>query len=131
LNPRADDREIPIHRVLGEFLPRGSLLVWIDEFLNQPYALSGRTLGHFENALLCSPMFPVKVQRQVHMISLSCGPDLKKETVQQHGSFGGYRFWEKGFYSEAGDKSRCHYVLREAVRKIPRNASGPPSIQKE
>ncbi len=126
LNPRADDREIPLDGFLGELVPRGSLLVWIDEFLNKPYSMPGRTLGHFENALLCSPMFPAKVQKQMHMVALACGPG-SGETIQKHGSFGKHKFWEKDFYEKEGTESRATFEIHSAAGKIPKNAAGAPS----
>ncbi len=129
LHPRAEELEGSwSQRWWGEFVPRGSLLVWIDDLLNNPRTLQERTMGSFENALLASSLFPPAIQGQMHMTALSVGPypiiANNKETIesaQTHGSFGDHKFWQSGFATEAGNKARTPYALsdEEKPKKIP------------
>ena len=116
LHPRAEDRERPFgENLVSELVPRGSLLIWIDEFLGHPQSFPDRTFGHFENALLASRMFPPRLQRQVHLTALSVGPGEPR--LQHHGDFGGVRFWEPAFYKAPGDVSRDGYIIGDQQQK--------------
>lgn len=129
LHPRAEELEGAMtQRIWGEFVPRGSLLVWIDDLLNNPRTLQERTMGSFENALLASSLFPPAIQGQMHMTALSVGPfpivkhdNNTVETAQMHGSFGEHRFWQPNFSTDPGIKSRKSYKLtdEEKPAKIP------------
>ncbi len=109
LHPRAEDRERPPG---GELLPRGSLLIWIDEFLGRPQGFTDRTFGHFENAVLASRIFPPSLQKRVHLTALSAGPALP--ALQHHGDFSSYAFWRKGFVEDRGEISRDDFDLQRA-----------------
>jgi hypothetical protein len=50
----------PIYLPL-ELAPRGSLLVWIDSFLDHPESEGDRTLGRFENAVLMADAIPKNI----------------------------------------------------------------------
>jgi hypothetical protein len=99
LNPRAEERE----RSASDIVPRGSLLVWIDTFLQRPSAFEDRVFGHFENALLGSHMFPASVQQRIHITAFPAGSPKKEHgNLQTHGSFTHYAFWESDFYQQPG-----------------------------
>ncbi|HWB59248.1 MAG TPA: hypothetical protein VG733_07140, partial [Chthoniobacteraceae bacterium] len=113
LNPLAEDRERSLvndrntleEMTLGEIVPRGSLLVWIDDWFNHPDSFPDRTLGQFENAMLASKMFPPDVQGKIHMLAFGMDPASKPggptdPGPEHHGDFSGYKFWEKEFYTE-------------------------------
>lgn len=100
LHPRAEDRDISF----GEFVPRGSLLIWIDEFLGHPQSFADRRFGHFENALLASRMFPPRLQNRIHLTALSAGPG--QDRLDDHGKFSKGMFWKPAFYKLPGYVSR-------------------------
>jgi len=50
-----------------EIAPRGSLLVWIDSFLDHPESEGDRTFGRWENAILAADMFPEDINGQITM----------------------------------------------------------------
>ncbi len=115
LHPRAEERERPVFSrtpVVREISPTGSLLVWIDSFLDRPDAFDDRTLGQFENALIASHMIPVGIQSRVHMVAVDAGEPRKKiggerrpgehGNLQEHGGFNSYRFWEPEFRNSKG-----------------------------
>lgn len=96
LNPRADDREENLH----DLVPRGSFLVWIDEFLSHPQSFPDRTLGNFENVMLASKMFHPRIHGQLHMSAMGAGPD--QPDPQKHGEFSAKKFWKEGFWKRRG-----------------------------
>lgn len=100
LHPRAEDRDISF----WEAVPRGSLLVWIDEFLGHPQSFTDRRLGHFENALLASRLFPPRLQKRLHFTALSTGPAAKE--YDEHGQFSSLIFWNPKSYTEPGYVNR-------------------------
>lgn len=81
---------------LGLFVPRGSLLVWLDEFFTKPVTLQGRRMGMWRTAVTEVNLFPKEVQSRVHLKMFPAG-DLK--VPQKHGAFTseGMKFWEEGF----------------------------------
>ena len=69
LNPAAERSEAqpgklmladPVYLPL-EIAPRGSLLVWIDSFLDHPASEGDRTLGRWENAVLVADAVPMNI----------------------------------------------------------------------
>jgi pimeloyl-ACP methyl ester carboxylesterase len=100
LHPRAEDRD----RSVWEWVPRGSLLIWIDEFLGHPESFTDRTLGHFENALLASRLFPPRLQKRIHLTALSTGPGANE--LDEHGQFSSMAFWKPELYTEPGGVNR-------------------------
>lgn len=104
LHPRAELRE-RAGPLRGELAPRGSLLVWIDTFLDRPDAFSDRVLGHFENAMIASHLIPARLQHRVHMISMDAGEPQGKGAhgaLQLHGDFKNYEFWKTEFKAVKG-----------------------------
>lgn len=97
LHPRAEERE----RSTWEIGPRGSLLVWIDDFLESPHSFEERVFGQFENAILASKRFPVSIQSRIHLTAMGAGPKVKAGP-QTHGGFTEYRFWEPSFVELEG-----------------------------
>jgi hypothetical protein len=124
LNPRAEDRERSLgENIEGELVPRGSLLVWIDEFLDHPKSFADRTFGYFENAVMASLMIPPRVQKQVHFVALSAGPG--EPPLQHHGDFSHYKFWEPEFFSLQGDVPRCKFDLEKEEASMEKRFGTP------
>jgi hypothetical protein len=100
LHPRAEDRDISFY----EIVPRGSLLVWIDEFLGHPQSFTDRRLGHFENAMLASRLFPPRLQKRLQFTALSTGPAAQE--YDEHGQFSNLIYWNRDSYTLTGDIKR-------------------------
>lgn len=49
------------------FLPRGSVLEWLERFLDPPLAHLDRTLGKFDNVWRALHVFPEEVRAQIHI----------------------------------------------------------------
>jgi hypothetical protein len=96
LHPRAEDREDNLY----DLVPRGSFLVWIDEFLSHPQSFTDRTLGNFENVMLASKIFHPKIHGQLHMSAMGAGPG--QSDPQKHGAFSSHEFWKEAFWKRRG-----------------------------
>ena len=87
--------------------PRGSLLVWIDDFLEEPATPLDRTLGRWENLVQVPYVIPPKLRGRfsIKAFSLlrhgtSCleGGDPQP---QQHGDFSQAPYWDPLFWQPA------------------------------
>lgn len=107
LHPLADLRE----RERGyDIPPRGSLLVWLDDFLTDPQTPLDRTLGRWDNIIPAIDLIPQSVRGQVSLKAFAlapyddpippCGqPDYGP---QAHGQFRDRPYWLPEFwYSES------------------------------
>jgi len=82
--------EINEQEVAG-FVPRGSLLSWLDGYLTGPETDMDRTIGRYDNIVLATHIFPDSVRPQVHIKEFgykdsifNYGPELKPF---RHGQF--------------------------------------------
>ncbi len=81
----------------ADLVPRGSLLVWIDEFLAHPETVQDRTLGRWENIMQATHLIPREVRPQVTLKAFSAGEALT-HGPQEHGDFSDTTFWNPGFW---------------------------------
>jgi hypothetical protein len=94
LHPRAEIRErfdpgIPYL----DLPPRGSLLVWVDEFLSTPETPLDRTVGRYENLLPAVHNTPDEVRGRVHIKAFGVGSGVRGP--QEHGDFTTHlKFWK-------------------------------------
>jgi hypothetical protein len=93
LHPQA---EIEEWEVLG-LAPRGSLLVWIDDFFSSPLTYFDRTIGRWDDVIQGYPEFE-PVRGQVHIKAFD-----QTSQIQKHGDFGGACFWRKEFWEPGKD----------------------------
>jgi hypothetical protein len=133
LHPEAELREFNLEFGAGLAIPRGSLLVWLDDFLSDPKTLRERTAGRATNLAARLEAVPPALQGRVHVKMFDFGlpdpthgnADLKtwygwcdahraQCQPQKHGDFSEMPFWE-GWFREPGTlpKSVC------TVRTIP------------
>jgi pimeloyl-ACP methyl ester carboxylesterase len=80
------------------FVPRGSLLVWIDDFFSSPLTYYDRAVGEWENVLQAYPEF-TDVREQLHIKAFD-----QTSCIQQHGDFGSAYFWQSDFWKPGADK---------------------------
>lgn len=81
----------------ADLVPRGSLLVWIDEFLAHPETVQDRTLGRWENIVQATHLIPRGVRHQVTLKAFSAGEALT-HGPQEHGDFPDTAFWNPGLW---------------------------------
>lgn len=76
----------------------GSLLVWIDEFFEQPVEFGGRTFGSFENCVIAWRDLPNMPRFHLRAYSQAAkGVPAIKAGPQKHGEFDNYHFWQDKF----------------------------------
>jgi pimeloyl-ACP methyl ester carboxylesterase len=76
--------------------PRGSLLVWIDNFLSDPKTYRDRTAGRTENFVTAlGDMNEWKdIAPRVHFREFSVGGEFNGTDPQHHGDFGKVTYWD-------------------------------------
>jgi hypothetical protein len=101
LHPKAEIRwNQPPHglKALGNLVtPRGSLLVWEDEFLTQPSSAMDRTVGRWTNLVMALHNTPVELRKFIKVKVFNAGTD---EDPVYHGDFDELRFcyWKPEFW---------------------------------
>ena len=97
LNPYRDMAE----NSLLDFVPRGSLLMWIDDTLGANNSFQDKTAGFWFNMVRgASEAFKdPSIRNRVHLTQFG----IKDGTPQKHGAFGDYEFWNERFWQ--GDVS--------------------------
>jgi hypothetical protein len=97
---------------------RGSLLVWVDEFFENPKAFGDRTLGTFENIVIAQDMLPDSPSIHLKVFPVEEGKGVKETGLylgpQRHGDFDDYHFWKKEFWN-TDDKN----IRYERISKPP------------
>ena len=92
----AEDYELP---------PRGSLLLWIDEFLGTPETPLDRTLGRWDNILPATYVIPLDMRAQIHIKAFTMTEDrsttdpvTNTPAPQRHGDFTSMPYWDDAFW---------------------------------
>jgi len=93
LNPYRDINENNAY----DFVPRGSLLIWIDQTFGDINSFQDRTAGFWFNIVRsASNTFKGdKVQSQVHLTQFG----IKDDSPQNHGDFSNFDFWKQSFWN--------------------------------
>ena len=91
-----------------DFVPRGSLLVWLDNFFINPDDFRDLTSGFWFNMVRSvETIFPNKeIQKRVHLVQFGIDDGKPPST---HGSFDDYQFWLPDFWK--GDFCEKKYVV--------------------
>lgn len=90
LHPMAEIEEIN----LLDFVPRGSLLEWIDNWYSTPPSHTYRRVGKWINVIQALHLF-----RDVRAQVFIKGFDVSKDTIPvKHGDFNNCEFWKKEFW---------------------------------
>ncbi|MEK7349438.1 MAG: hypothetical protein AAB177_01095 [Nitrospirota bacterium] len=96
LHTRAEvrDRWEPIPYV--DLPPRGSLLVWVDEFLANPGTLHDRTAGRVTNLTVALHNTPEELRHRIHVKEFNAGANMQDTDPQGHGQFSSpFTFWKQ------------------------------------
>ena len=77
--------------------PRGSLLVWIDNFLSTPKDPLDRTVGRWSNLVVTLGDTPKSVRERIHVKGFSVGLGAPRSDPQEHGDFTNikkFHYWD-------------------------------------
>jgi hypothetical protein len=116
LHPVAETLDTEAH----DFVPRGSLLVWIDNFLENPRTPLDRMMGRWENIVRATYVFD-RVRNRVHIKGYALLPekasaDERRVNPQTHGAFSRVDFWDEEFW-KPGPPRGGEDALRRALEK--------------
>jgi pimeloyl-ACP methyl ester carboxylesterase len=92
LNAYRDILEINFY----DFLPRGSLLIWIDQVLANVNSFQDRTAGFWFNTVRSAHQVfrRTDVRKRVHLTQFG----IADGSPQEHTAFGDYPFWREAFW---------------------------------
>jgi len=113
LQSRAEDRDRwePIRYV--DLPPRGSLLVWVDDFLASPGTLHDRTIGRFTNLTVALHDTPEELRRRIHIKEFSAGASVRDTDPQKHGDFTDpFTFWKQECWQPKSPSSLACFAGR-------------------
>jgi hypothetical protein len=107
-----------------ELPPRGSLLVWIDEFLSDPPTILDRTMGRWDNVLTGIREFPQSIRGRM---TIKAFDKLEDDAFvygdpQKHGFFRGQPYWDENFW-KANAPLTQDQPLYQAVKKAVDSAN--------
>jgi len=115
-----------------DFVPRGSLLHWIDNIFGEVNSFKDRTAGGWWNIVrTAADVFPESVRQRVYLTRFPIGASDKGP--QEHGDFDSYCFWRPAYWT-AGTPllahPACAATLRTpgadpAPRSVPAVATAP------
>ena len=80
------------------FAPRGSLLVWIDDFFSTPETPLDRTVGRWNNVIKAYGEIPTHLRPYVHLKAFN-----EDAAIVKHGDFGKAQFWRSAFWQPGPD----------------------------
>ena len=95
-----------------DLTPRGSLLVWIDQFLSNPLTHKERTAGRYENFFLDYHSIPEKIRDRIYLRVFSVGEKVEFRNPIKHGEFTTrFRYWDRKcwFPVTQTNKNTCVY----------------------
>ena len=95
LHPRAEEGEKNPSAYIPDLAPRGSLLVWIDNFLAKPLSLQQRTIGRYDNLMRSLHDTPDELRGKIHIRVYSAGQDSNENNPLTHSEIAGlFKFWD-------------------------------------
>jgi pimeloyl-ACP methyl ester carboxylesterase len=88
-----------------DLTPRGSLLLWIDDYLARPDTHEDRTVGRYDNFMVSFHKIPPGLRKQVTIKVFGAGSG-KPEIPQKHGDFSSdFRFWDESCWEKYDKKT--------------------------
>jgi hypothetical protein len=92
--------------------PRGSLLVWIDNFLSNPLTHKERTAGKYRNFFGDYHSIPENIRNQIYLRIFSQGEKVHSGNPQKHGEFTHrFRFWDAKCWATDFSQSKNECVF--------------------
>jgi hypothetical protein len=97
LHPRAEVQEVAAF----ELAPRGTLLVWIDNYFSNPIAPIDRTAGRFFNIAQELRFTDDHLRSRMHLKVFRVGQRTSCWNPQEHSDFGNFPYWDRRFWDPA------------------------------
>jgi hypothetical protein len=95
LHPLAEVTE----RNLFDLAPRGSLLVWIDNYFTEPPTPVGRRVGRFSNVVPELRFAAPEIKKQIHLKVFRLERKYRCWNPRKHTDFGSFPFWDEDFWN--------------------------------
>jgi pimeloyl-ACP methyl ester carboxylesterase len=96
LHPQAEIRDRWEFVPYADLPPRGSLLVWVDDFLANPGTPHDRTVGSYSNLMVGLHNTPDELRRRIHIKAFHAGASVEETDPQHHGQFSApFKFWKR------------------------------------
>jgi pimeloyl-ACP methyl ester carboxylesterase len=123
LHPTADLRER--YTQAADLPPRGSLLVWIDEFLSDPPTTLDLTVGRWDNVLAGIREFPQSIRGQMTLkaFALRNTDEFKLGEPQTHSQFRSQHYWDQAFWQAGPPLTPASPLYQAVEQKIKANAT--------
>lgn len=115
-----------------DLTPRGSLLVWLDDFIQPKHSeFRGMMMGRVRNLKLHAHLIPCAVQKKIQITAFNEDPSAKPgEQPQRHGDFGELPYWRADTWTGAKAKGlqpvRMVYNPPEVVQ--PQHDPSSPAV---
>ncbi|WP_445370721.1 hypothetical protein ACH518_15360 [Methylomonas sp. HW2-6] len=104
LHPRAEESE----KMAFDIPARGSLLVWIDNFLDKPLSPKQRTVGRYDNLLPSLHNTHYSLRDQISLKVYSAGSDVEHANPQTHSDMASrFKFWDDECWNPNSEKPDC------------------------
>jgi hypothetical protein len=120
LHPLAEATE----RNARDFAPRGSLLVWIDNYFTDPTTPLGRRVGRFSNVVPELQFAADGIKKQIHLKVFRVERKYNCSNPRKHGDFGLFPFWDERFWDPATPTDDT-----SPVRRLGKNGLPDPDCQ--
>ena len=79
--------------ILFDSVPRGTLLVWVDNLLSKPTPILERRVGRYSNLMRDIHDTPPDIAPRVYVMNFDFGPSVRKTQPQRHHDAGAIKFW--------------------------------------
>jgi pimeloyl-ACP methyl ester carboxylesterase len=118
LHPANDVRE----RHFVDLIPRGSLLVWLDDFLTRPRTPLDRMLGRWDNLVEAAWIIPPGLLPRINVKMFNLGFSDKPGPFQpqNHGDFSWQPYWDERLWRPTppqAEPTRTEQSIRKSVQQ--------------
>lgn len=107
LHPSAETSELQV----AGLAPRGSLLVWVDDFLNVPLTPIDRTMGQFENFVITRQLAPLIIPEELENGTVrvfSVGWEAPEPEPTTHSGAARVPFWRESLWLSSGAEEEAN-----------------------
>jgi hypothetical protein len=111
-----------------DLAPRGSLLIWIDNYFTNPPTPLGKRVGRFVNVVPELSFAGHGTRSHIHLKVFRVGKDLRCWNPQKHGDFGDFPFWDERFWRPEEPIDRTSSIRRQDGDGCPKQDHVSPKL---